>query len=134
MKEKLLREYVRCLISESAATSRVIDVGGTPCSVEVADTDIKRAKGLMGRQSVPEGTGMLFVYPNPMQLSFWMKNTPSPLDIAFIDSDWKIVGISSLKPHDLNSVKSPTSNCIAALETPSGWFEKNKIRPGSYIK
>ena len=133
MREKLLREYVRCLISESIAHDRIIDVGGVPCKVEVADTDSKRAKGLMGRKSVPDGTGMLFIYPDPMQLSFWMKNTPSPLDIAFIDENWRIVGISRLMPHDLSSVKSPTANCIAALETPAGWFAKNKIHPGSYV-
>ena len=66
-------------------------------------------------------------------LSFWMKDTPIPLDIAFINTSGQIEGISQLEPFNENPVKSPSSNCVAALETPRGWFSKNKIPIGSIV-
>jgi len=131
MREKLLREYVRRIITEQYTVQDIL-VGQTACSVEIADTDNTRAQGMMGRRDIPDGTGMLFVYPQSMYLSFWMKNTPSPLSIAFIDETGKIIEIVDLKPFSERSIKS-SSPCRAALEVPQGWFGKNRIVPGDFI-
>ncbi|MDZ7379397.1 MAG: DUF192 domain-containing protein, partial [candidate division KSB1 bacterium] len=61
--------------------------------VEVADTPEKRTRGLMYRKDLPGNAGMLFVFPEPDVLEFWMKNTPLSLDIIFFDRDCRIVGI-----------------------------------------
>jgi uncharacterized membrane protein (UPF0127 family) len=61
--------------------------------VEVADTPAKRELGLQYRKELAADRGMIFLFPAPSVQSFWMKNTPLPLDMIFIGSDRKIVGI-----------------------------------------
>ncbi len=67
--------------------------GPTPLAVEVAATDRSREIGLMFRRSVPEGHGMLFVFPESSVHTFWMKNTLVPLDMVFVGADLRIAGI-----------------------------------------
>src|SRR5262249_30583791 len=64
-------------------------------SVEIAETQQKRSFGLMYRRDLPESHGMLFIFLREEPLSFWMKNTPLPLDIIFINADHTIVSIAS---------------------------------------
>jgi uncharacterized membrane protein (UPF0127 family) len=61
--------------------------------VEVANSDIARAKGLMGRTSLPKFSGMIFIYDNPQIVSFWMKNTLLPLDVLYFQSDGRLLDI-----------------------------------------
>lgn len=61
--------------------------------VEIADTPAKRELGLQYRRELADDQGMLFLFPAPSVLTFWMKNTPIPLDMIFISSDLRIVGI-----------------------------------------
>ena len=70
---------------------REIEINDQILDVEIADTPSKWAKGLMGRKELPEGKGMLFIYPSARRLSFWMKNTLTPLSIAFFDDDKTII-------------------------------------------
>jgi uncharacterized membrane protein (UPF0127 family) len=67
-------------------------------SVELADTDDKRALGLMFRESMPDDHGMLFVFPGETRRSFWMKNTRIPLDIFYFDSNLTLVSVSANTP------------------------------------
>ena len=55
--------------------------------VEIADSPEEQATGLMNRTALTEDRGMLFVFPGEEVRSFWMKNTPLPLDLVFIDAD-----------------------------------------------
>lgn len=136
-RRKLLREYVRnslILESRSAMQKQYIEVGNSGCEVEIAKSDMEKSIGMMGRKVVPDGTGMLFIYENPMQMSFWMKDTPHPLDIAFIDAEGAITEIRNLQPFNEQPVRSSSKECVAALEVPAGWFSKNNIQPGDYIR
>lgn len=103
-----------------------------PVSAEIAKTTEERNHGYMERKVIPDGTGMIFVFEKDQILSFWMKNTPHPLSIAYIDSKGKIRDIFDMTPFSLSSVVSTTS-VRYALEVPQGWFDKNNIEVGDYI-
>lgn len=102
------------------------------CNCELAIKAEDRNFGFMKRKNIPDGTGMLFVFENEQILSFWMKDTPHPLSIAFIDSRGKIRNIYDMKPFSLASIQS-TVSCRYALEVPQGWFAKNNIQTGDTI-
>ena len=103
------------------------------CNCELAIKPEERNFGFMQRKNIPDGTGMIFIFEKEQILSFWMKNTPHPLSIAFIDSRGKIRNIYDMKPFSLASTQS-TVSCRYALEVPQGWFKKNNIQTGDVIK
>ena len=86
----------------------------------------------MERKNIPDGTGMLFVFQQEQYLSFWMKNTPTPLSIAYANSDGIICDIFDMKPYSLENINS-TVPVLYALEVPKGWFKKNNITVGDVI-
>ena len=100
---------------------------------EIASTDESRAAGFMFRKKIPDGTGMLFVYESDGALSFWMKNTPHPLSIAYVDYKGRIKDIFDMKPYDLNSVAS-SGFVRYALEVPQGYFDRAGIRTGDFLE
>ena len=104
-----------------------------PIRVELARSIRELSKGYMGREHIPEGTGMLFMFKRDEKLSFWMKNTPTPLSIAFINSNGEIREIRNMTPFSRESVNS-SEPVRYALEVPQGWFEKNNIGKGCTIK
>jgi hypothetical protein len=108
-------------------------VGKTPLHVEVADTLEKQERGLMFRQSMPENEGMLFVYREPRELSFWMRNTLIPLDIAFVDADGVILNIHQAVPLDERFLYRSAGLAKYVVETNRGWFSRNGIGPGDRI-
>lgn len=68
-----------------------VEVGGERYVVEVADDDAERARGLMFRDALPAGRGMLFLHEREEPLAYWMKNTRIPLDILYFDSKRRLV-------------------------------------------
>lgn len=99
---------------------------------EIAKKAEDRNHGYMERKVIPDGTGMIFVFEKDQILSFWMKNTPHPLSIAYIDSKGKIRNIYDMTPFSLSSIVS-TVSVRYALEVPQGWYEKNNIKEGDYV-
>ena len=96
---------------------------------ELALTPEQRQKGLMFRRDLGSHEGMLFVFDAPSPQCFWMKNTPTPLTIAFLADDGTIVNLADMKPFD------EASHCSAkpvrlVLEMNQGWFAKRGIKPG----
>lgn len=110
-----------------------IKIDKRPVKVELVFSDDDRAKGLMFRQQLLPDHGMLFVYNNPRELSFWMKNTVLPLDIAFIDENGKILNILQMRPNDDRTRYVSNGMAMYALEVEQGWFEKNKIKAGAVV-
>ena len=99
---------------------------------EIAKSEEERNHGFMERKNIPDGTGMLFIFDRDQILSFWMKNTPHPLSIAYIDSKGKIRNIYDMTPFSLTPIKS-TSSVRYALEVPQGWFDANNINIGDVV-
>ena len=106
----------------------IVNSEGKEISVkaEIASTFEERKNGFMFRQEIPDGTGMLFIFEEEQILDFWMKNTPHPLSIAYIDRKGVIQNIFDMTPYSLATVSS-TLSVRYALEVPQGWFEKNGI-------
>jgi len=100
--------------------------------VEVARTDEEKEKGYMERKEIPDGTGMVFSYRSDRQMRFWMKNTPHPLSIAFIDASGVIREIYDMTPFSLETVASVRA-VRYALEVPQGWFVRAGIAPGDRL-
>jgi uncharacterized membrane protein (UPF0127 family) len=119
--------------SQASGDLVTMRVAGREIRVEVADDEAERARGLMDRESLPEDQGMLFVYPSMRQLSFWMKNTRIPLDIAFIDDGLLIVDIQQMEPEneELHTSRQPA---MYALEMDLGWFEANGVKTGDRVE
>jgi len=100
---------------------------------EVARTPAERQHGLMDRDQVPEGTGMLFVFENEAIRSFWMKDTHVPLDIAYLNSDLRIVTILQMEPLVMSTYDS-TAPAMFALEVRQGWFAEQGIEAGGQVE
>ena len=108
--------------------------------VEVARTSAQKAQGLMERQSLPDSTGMLFVYDENQaaDAGFWMYRTRIPLDIAFADSAGVIVAIRQMEPCTAQLAAgcptyAPGAEYRHALEVNAGFFAREGIRVGSRI-
>lgn len=96
---------------------------------EVAATADERADGLMYRDEVPDGTGMLFVFEDSQPRSFWMANTYVALDVAYMDPSYRIVDIIAMEPLVTDSYPS-SAPAMFALEVRQGWFEEHGIGVG----
>ena len=76
-------------------------------TVEVANNDRLRSLGFMGRTDIPEGTGMLFIWNDEAYRNFWMKNTPSSLDIIFFDKNGNFINVhENTIPYSLDNIPS----------------------------
>ena len=116
----------------------VVVVGDAePILVEVADTAATRRTGLMGRPEVPPGTGMLFVYDEPVVNTFWMGNVEVPLSIAWVLGD-EVVGIAEMQPcpaADLSCPSySPGVEYDRAVETSAGTFTDAGVAAGDPVE
>ena len=102
--------------------------------VEIADTPAKREMGLQYRRELADDQGMLFLFPAEETLTFWMHNTPIPLDMIFIGSDLKIVGIV----HDAVPFSTATRSVGVpsrfVLEIKGGLAKQKGIEAGDAVR
>lgn len=103
-------------------------------SVERAETDAMRARGLMYRTSLDADAGMLFSWHEEEERSFWMRNTCIPLDMLFIAGDGTIVGILEQVP-TLNTLpRGVPCPAMYVLEVNAGWTRQHGVTPGQRIE
>ena len=108
-------------------------IGNAEFSAKIALTEREKAKGLMGVRQMGENEGMIFVSDFPHMASFWMKNTPIALDIAFVDAQGKLLEAKQMFPHDETAVRSSSSDVCYCIEMNRGWFRKNSVKSGDFL-
>ncbi len=102
-------------------------------TVEIADTEETREQGLMFRERLGPDAGMLFDFKEPLEVAFWMKNTPIPLDMLFIDRGGRIVSIAERTvPYSLTPIGAGQP-VLAVLELNGGTASRLGIKPGDKV-
>jgi uncharacterized membrane protein (UPF0127 family) len=101
-------------------------------SVEIAETAEAKTRGLMGRTSLPENAGMVFLEEEPVLSGFWMKDTLIPLSIAFWDEEGRIFNILDMEPclEDTCPTYEPGGAWVGAVEVNQGFFEEHGVEVG----
>jgi uncharacterized membrane protein (UPF0127 family) len=118
--------------AQQAFPVTTLSIGIHLIKAEVAVSDVQRAQGLMFREKMAPGEGMVFRFPEIRHICMWMKNTLLPLSVAFIDEKGRIINIEDMQPQTLNAhcAKKPARY---ALEMNQGWFKQKNIRPGIQV-
>ena len=99
--------------------------------VELARTEDERARGLMYRNHLEPDAGMLFLFPRPSALAFWMKNTLIPLDMLFMDHDRRIIGIVENAAPETETPRRVDGDAEFVLEIGGGLARRWGVTPGS---
>lgn len=121
----------------AAKGPRVVLPDGFVISVEIANDDELRARGLMFRDHLDPGTGMLFFFAEDGHYPFWMKNTRIPLDMIWIDSQRRVAHVKSrVPPCEVENCPSYPPNVQAryVLELAGGEAEKHGLKAGDTIR
>jgi len=105
-------------------------------TVDIADTEDERERGLMGRTSLGDGRGMVFLWDEPVESSFWMKDTLIPLSIAFWDERGRIIQLDNMQPcrQDPCPTYGPDEPFVGALEVNVGFFEEHGVSVGDRVE
>jgi uncharacterized membrane protein (UPF0127 family) len=114
----------------------VIFVDGTRVCTNAADTEEKRARGLMFRESLGEDEGMLFTFDTPRRYGFWMKNVRMPLDIIWLDEHGRVVWIVESAPPcetDPCPMYVPPANASFVVEVAGGFVRRHGIASGDTV-
>lgn len=132
----LLLALTALVCSSCMAQEPYVVLRGERFTVELADTQEKQALGLMFRASLPDGHGMLFLFPGEARRSFWMKNTRIPLDIFYFDANLELVSVAE------NAQPCRSQRCPAypsegparyVLELNAGKAAELGVRPGDVL-
>ena len=125
------------LLSGCANAGNWVELGGQRYTVEIADDNDERARGLMFRDELAAGTGMLFIHDSEQPEAYWMKNTKIPLDILYFDSARKLVAQQRDVPPCSagNGCPSYPSNAPAryVLELNAGEAARLKLENGAEL-
>jgi uncharacterized membrane protein (UPF0127 family) len=110
--------------------------GEVRLAVEIAETPQTRARGLMGREHLDPEAGMVFLFEEPSDGGFWMKNTLIPLSIAFWNQDGRIGAILDMEPcrEDPCQVYEPGITYVGALEVNQGFFRDRGVETGARVR
>jgi uncharacterized membrane protein (UPF0127 family) len=101
--------------------------------VEIADDDAERQRGLMEREPLADDRGMLFEFPDVAERGFWMRNTPSPLDIIYVDPHGRIVSIAKNATPYSEAIIPSNGPASGVLELRAGRADEIGAKPGDRI-
>lgn len=138
MRMNVLLILSACLLS-ACATARTpwVELAGNRYTIEVADDDAERARGLMFRDALASDHGMLFIHDREEPQAYWMKNTKIPLDILYFDDSRKLVGQQrDVPPCSLGDACPPYPSKAPAryvLELNAGEASRLKLSDGAEL-
>jgi len=101
--------------------------------LRIAATDLEKARGLMGTTKLSDEEGMAFMYDAEARMSFWMKDTPLDLDIAFVSRDGTVLEVRTMTAGDTDTTSSTTDQVRFAIEMRAGWFGHFGVKPGDKV-
>jgi len=110
-----------------------MQVGQKTFTLEVANNDDTRQRGLMRRDTMPASWGMIFVFADADERAFWMENTRIPLDIIYLDESGKVISIKQMKPYDRSTVSSD-GKARWAIELNQGAAAGAGVKVGDNLK
>jgi uncharacterized protein len=110
-----------------------IQVGDRTVRMQLAVRPAEMQQGLMQRRDLGRDDGMIFVYEKPQPLSFWMRNTPTPLDIGFFTAAGVLDEVRQMHPFDDTAVASRSAQVQFALEMNQGWYQAAGVKPGAKL-
>ena len=105
-----------------------IKIGSKSYSVNVARTDEERMHGLQDTKKLPQGEGMLFIYDEPRNVGYWMKDTTIPLDIIFINEDEEVISVKQGTPMSKEMLEEDNVAYVLEVNQDSG------IKPGDELE
>jgi uncharacterized membrane protein (UPF0127 family) len=126
-------------LGDITSERRLLRVGEMTVSVEIADTPEQRTRGLSGRENLGENEGLLFIFPESQQRSFWMKDMRFPLDMVFID-EGEVVEIVRGVPAPSEGSDGTEIRVVSkfpaewVLEVNSGWVERQGVKLEDSVK
>jgi len=124
--------------AKAAAPKTVADwfalkVGDKTVRAQIAVLPAEQQRGLMERKDLGNDEGMLFAFTAPQRMSFWMHNTPTPLDIAYFTPEGEFVEVYPGQPFDDRPIPSRSERIQYVLEMNQGWYLSNHVRPGAKL-
>jgi len=106
----------------------------TTIALAIADTDAERKRGLMRQRSLSYDRGMLFIFEEVDSTGMWMKNTPLPLDIVFVDADGRVLNIARRTTPFSETAIAPTAPNKYAVEVRAGFADKFGLTDSTRIR
>jgi len=114
------------------AAANTVAFGGSSVTVAIAATVASREHGLMGMTRMAADSGMLFVFADDRQRAFWMKDTPMPLSIAFLDAGKKVIFLADMPANSTTLYGGLNAGTMRyALEVNQGWFASHGVTVGT---
>jgi uncharacterized membrane protein (UPF0127 family) len=101
-------------------------------TLEIAASGEDQQCGLMYRKTMKRSTGMIFPFQRPRPASFWMENTPLPLDLIFVDADNRVINVEPGKPFSRDLINS-AGITAAVIELNAGEAQRIGLKPGDKV-
>lgn len=114
-----------------------VELKGKRFTVEIADDETERSRGLMFRDELAADSGMIFIHDDEAAQAYWMKNTKIPLDILYFDRSLRLVSASERVPPCSAGDQCPpfpsTGPALYVLELNAGMVESLGVKPGDEL-
>jgi len=120
-------------VYKSVADFFPIKVGDRTVQMQLAVFPLEMQHGLMGRRDLGPDQGMIFIYQKPERMNFYMRNTPTPLDIGYFTGDGRLREVYPMYPFDERTVSSRSEAIQFSLEMNQGWYTANGVKPGAQL-